>query len=321
MSTTQSRAAFVTAALAAAALPRVAAAQALVKIKLAGTAANDVIGALWAQRSGIFQRAGLDVEIINASSGAVITAAVLGGSFELGKSSVFGLLTAHAKGLPVVLVAPAAVYESETPNTALVIAKDSTAKTGRDMNGKTLAVPGLGDLNTMTTSAWIDANGGDSKTVKFLELPGRAVAESIASGRIDGGALTEPQLTEALRGGKCRILGYPDDAIGRRLLVTAYFCTAEYASKNADVLARFRKSVNDAVLYANAHRTEMIPLIAAYSKVDEATVAQLSPALLAAPGPLDPRLIQPWIDTAVKYRIIPKAFSAKEMIDPGALPA
>jgi NitT/TauT family transport system substrate-binding protein len=319
MDTSPSRAAFLTAAAAVAALPRRIEAQALTKIRLGGTAANDVIGALWAQRSGIFQKYGLDVAVINASSGAAISAAVLGGSFDVGKSSVFGIITAHAKGVPFVLVAPAAVYTAEAPNTALVVAKDSTAKTGRDMNGKTLAVPGLGDLNTMTTSAWIDANGGDSRTVKFLELPSLAVAEAIGAGRIDGGALTEPQLSDALRTGKCRILGYPDDAIGKRLLVTAYFCTADYAAKNADALARFRKGVNEAVLYANAHRSEMIPVLATYSKADEAAVTSQSPALLAVPGGLDPRIIQPWIDTAVKYHVLPKAFSAKDMIDPGAL--
>lgn len=313
------RAAFLAAAVAATALPSAGAAQMPVKIRVGGTAANDIIGALWAQRSGLFQKYGLEVEITNSNSGAAVSAAVLGGSLDIGKSSVFGLITARAKGIPIMLEAPGAIYTAEAPNTALVVAKDSRAKTGRDLNGKTLAVPGLGDLNSMTSSAWIDANGGDSRTVKFLELPGTAVVEAIAAGRVDASALTEPQLTDALRSGKCRILGYPDDAIGRRLLVTAYFCTADYAAKNVDALARFRRAVNEAVLYANAHRSEMIPVIANYSKVDEATVAALTPALLAAPGALDPRLIQPWIDTAVRYHVIPKPFSAKEMIDPGAL--
>ena len=300
-------------------LPARVGAQAPAKLRVAGTSANDIIGALWAQRSGLFQKYGLDVEIINSTSGAAVTAAVLGNSLEIGKSSVFGLITAYAKGVPIVLEANAAIYTAEAPNTAIVIAKESPAKTGRDMNGKIFAVPGLGDLNTMTTSAWLDANGGDSRSVKFLELPGPAVVEAIAAGRIDGAALTEPQLTDAVRSGKTRILGYPDDAIGKRLLVTAYFCTAEYAAKNAGVLARFRKGVNEATIYANAHRSEMIPVIANYSKVDPATVAALSPALLAAPGALDPRLIQPWIDTAVKYRVLPKPFNAREMIDPAAL--
>ena len=133
-------------------LPERVAAQSLSKLRVAGTSANDIIGALWAQRSGIFQKYGLDVEIINSTSGAAVTAAVLGGSLEIGKSSVFGLITAYAKGVPIVLEANAAIYTAEAPNTAIVIAKDSLAKTGRDMNGKIFAVPGLGDLNTMTTS-------------------------------------------------------------------------------------------------------------------------------------------------------------------------
>ena len=136
-----SRLAFLAATAAAAALPGPLAAQSLTKLRVAGTSANDIIGALWAQRSGIFQKYGLDVEIINSTSGAAVTAAVLGGSLEIGKSSVFGLITAYAKGVPVVLEANAAIYTTEAPNTAIVIAKDSLAKTGRDMNGKSSRSP------------------------------------------------------------------------------------------------------------------------------------------------------------------------------------
>lgn len=313
------RAAFVASALCTlpvAAARRAAAAE---TVRVGGTPANDIIGVLQAQRSGAFTRAGLEVELTMTNSGAAVLAAVLGGSYDIGKSSVFGLLTAYAKGAPIVLVAPAAVYTSEAPNTAIVVAKDSTLKTGRDLNGKTFAVPGLGDLNSMTSSAWIDADGGDSRSVKFLELPGPATADAIASGRVDASALTEPQLTEAIASGKCKIIGYPDDAIGRRLLVTAYFCTSAYAAKNAGLLARFRKAVSDAVAYANAHRSEMFPVIAAYSKLDVATVAKLTPALFAVPGGIDLKTVQPWIDAAVRYKAISKAFSARDMIDPGAL--
>ena len=63
----------------------------------------------------------------------------------------------------------------------------------------------------------------------------------------------------------------------------------------------------------------MIPVIAQYSKVDEQTVASMSKAPLGTPGMMTAQMIQPMIDMALKYKVIPKSFPAKDMIDPAAL--
>ena len=89
----------------------------------------------------------------------------------------------------------------------------------------------------------MDQRGGDSRTVKFLELPHRAAAESIAVGRVDAANLAEPILSDALHGGKVQVIGHAQDGIAKHFIVTSYFCAADYAAKNADVLARFRKGL------------------------------------------------------------------------------
>jgi NitT/TauT family transport system substrate-binding protein len=314
------RAAFLAGSAAFAAAPRRAPAQSLTKIRIASSPDQDVVGALWGVQSGIFKRYGLDVDVRSAGSGAVVAAALVGGALEVGKSSVLGLITAHAKGVPFVLEAPAALWDSDVPISALVVAKNSPIRTGRDLNGKTLSVPALGDLFTIANSAWIDQHGGDSRTVRFLELPHRAAAEAIAAGRVDAATLAQQILHEAIDSGKCRILGYSLGAIAKRFLITAYVCTADYATQSAAVLARFRKGLYEAAAYADAHPAEMAAVIARYSGLDPQTVGAFSAATLAdSASQLDPRLIQPVIDAAVAYKAIPRAFPAAEMIDPNAL--
>ena len=44
-------------------------------------------------------------------------------------------------------------------------------------------------------------------------------------------------------------------------MITAYFTTADFAAKNAEVLQRFRKALFEAGAYANAHPREMVPVI------------------------------------------------------------
>lgn len=118
--------------------------------------------------------------------------------------------------------------------------------------------------------------------------------------------------------GRYRILDYPFNAVAKQFVLTAYFCTADYASKNDDVLARFRRALSESVAYVNAHRAAIISVMAKYLGVDEATIAATPPIPLAQPRQLDVALIQPLIDIAVKYKAIDRGFGAKELIDVSA---
>jgi len=304
---------------AALASSRRASAQAPAKLRIAGPPNIDFVGAFWAQQSGIYGRNGLDADVVTMTSGAAVISALLGGSLDIGRSSALGLIEARAHGLPLVIVVPSSFWSADKPNSALVVAKDSTIRSGRDLNGKTLSVPAVGDLDTIATSAWIDANGGDSHTVKFLSLPHRAASEAIAAGRIDAANIPEPNLTDALTSGRCKILGRTLDAIGNRFVITAYFCTADFSAKNADTMTRFRKSMYESGAYANAHQPEIVPVIAKFTGVDAKTIAPIDiEALPTSSKDLNPRMLQPLIDAALKYKAIPAGFPAKDMIDPNA---
>lgn len=314
-----SRAGFCTAGAAVLAAPRLGGAQSLVKLRIASPPNIDYVGAYWAQQSGIFARNGLDADVTTMNSGADAIAALLGGSLDIARSSMLGLVEARARGLPLIIEVPSSFWSTEKPNSALVIARDSTIRSGRDLNGKTLSVPAVGDLDTIATSAWIDQNGGDSRTVKFLSLPHRAAAEAIVSGRISAANIPEPNLTDAIKSGRCRILGRTLNAIGKRFVITAYFCTADFAAKNVDTLARFRKSMYESGTDANAHRSAIVPVISKFTGVDEKMVAATDIELLPTSSKdLNPPMIQPLIDAAVKYKAIPAFFPARDMIDPNA---
>jgi NitT/TauT family transport system substrate-binding protein len=316
MATLRRRKTFLAASAAFVAAPAFVRAQAPTKMRVGATVQDDIIGVLWASHSGIYQKYGLDVDVIRSNNGVAITAAVLSGSLEIGKGGALSTYIAHAKGVPIVVEAPSAIYVSTAANVALVVAKNSPIKTGRDFNGKTLAVPALGDLFTLGLSAWVDKNGGDSKTVKFLELPGAAQADAIAAGRVDGAALAEPLVTDSIRSGRCRFVAHPYDAIAKRFAATLMFASLDYAGKNVDVMARFRKGTAEGLAYALGHRSEMIPVLAKFTGIDPSVLASTSPTTIGTT--LDPRLIQPVIDVAVKYGVLPKSFPAKDVIDPNA---
>jgi NitT/TauT family transport system substrate-binding protein len=303
---------------AAALLPTATTGQGLAKVRIAGTPDEDMVGSFWAQQSGIFQKYGIDADVRTINSGAAITAAVIGGSLEIGRSSLLNLILAHAKGIPVVMVATSLLWNSATPASALIVAKSSTVRSGKDLDGMTLASSSIGDFYALMDSAWIDAHGGDSSSVKFVEISGRAAADAVAAGRVTATTLARPMLDQVMATGQFRIVDYPFNAVAKQFVLTAYFTTADYLAKNADTVARFRRALAESVTYVDAHRAEMLPVIAKFSGTDEATIAAMPPLTLPPPR-LNVALVQPLIDVAVKYKRIDTGFAAKDMIDPAAL--
>jgi NitT/TauT family transport system substrate-binding protein len=304
-------------AVAAGALPVPAGAQDLPTITLATLINDTATSALYASRAGIFRKFGLNVELQVLTSGAAGATAIAGGAAQFGLSSLLGVYVAHDKGVPFTLVAPAGLYTSDVAYSQFVVKTDSPIKTGRDMNGKTIGAPGLKDLDTIAIQNWVDQNGGDSKTLKFVEMSGSVALAAIEEGRIDGADLNTPTLTRGLEGGKVRTLAQIFDAIAPRFENTAWFTTTDYASKNRDIVGKFARALAEAGAYCNAHHDATVAMVAETAKIDEKLVARMARITFA--DYLRPADLQPLINVAAKYGVISKAYDARSVISPYAL--
>jgi NitT/TauT family transport system substrate-binding protein len=284
----------------------------LLVLRLASSPADDTMPVIYAQQNGAFRRAGLDVQLTRATSGSAVAAAVAGGSVDIGKSSIVSIVTAHAKGLPFVWIAPGSMYNPASPDGGLIVATNSAIKSGRDLNGKIVATPALGDLNTIATRAWVDQNGGDSKTIQFVEVPVAAQAAALDEGRIAAGGIINPFLGEALASGKARFLAPFYSAIANKFMLSGWFTTADFAAKHHDAIAGFQRIIDTTSTYTNAHHAETVPLLASWSSItlDAAAHApRMTNGTRIAAGD-----VQPVIDLLARYAVIPKAFDARDMI-------
>ena len=289
-----------------------AAAAADTPITIASVTNDTCTPALYALKAGLFTRAGLDVTFQGMSSGAAASAAVAGGAAQFGLSSLGTLIVAHAHGIPFVLVAPGGLVTSDVPYAEAVVRSDSPVRTGRDLGGKVFAVPALGDQNQVAAEAWIDKTGGDSRSVKFIELSAAATVPALLEGRVDAAQLGTPALAIALYSGKVRVLASIFDAIAPRFANVAWFSTAAYVAANTETVRRFADAIRTASAYANTHHAETLPLIAQYTKVDPAVLAGMTRIRFAER--LDRRDIQPLIDACARYGVIERRFDANDLI-------
>jgi NitT/TauT family transport system substrate-binding protein len=198
----------------------------------------------------------------------------------------------------------------------MFVRTDSTFKTGADLNGKTFGVYGIGDVYTISARAWMEKNGGDPNSLKFVELPISAMVEAIATGRVDVGAMNEPAVEVALTSPRLRLLSHPFGAIAPRFLYTAWFASTEYAAAHRPAMDAFGRAMREAAGYVNTHHEQTVELISNFTSVDAAIIRKMTRVEQGIVA--DPKLVQPVIDEMAKSKAIPTAFDARELFLPNA---
>jgi NitT/TauT family transport system substrate-binding protein len=290
---------------------------ALVTINIGSTPDDTVAALIYAERSNMFRNAGLDAHIdVSGASGAAIAAAVSSGAYDIGKSSLTSILAAHLHGAPFTLVAPGSLYDPKAPYGLLIVAKDSTIKTAKELDGQTVAVAALNSLDQAGILAWMDRNGGDGKSLHFVELPQSEDGAALAQHRIAASLTIRPQLDDALASGQARVLAAAYSSISRSYLISAWFTTTDYASKHPDVIARFQRVVAQAGAFANRHHDLTAPIVSEVSKIPLSVITGAQRGVLGTQ--LSPALVQPVIDVAAKYGVISGSFAATDIIWSGS---
>jgi len=252
-----------------------------------------------AQDMGFFAKQGLDVQIEPGTNGSAITAAVSTDAVDIGYSDMVTLAKAHLKGIDFVAVAPAAIWTSAAPTAALVVQTNSPIKTAKDLAGKVIAIPGLSTLAEYSPRAWIDQNGGDDTTVKFIEMPYSAMPAAITAGRIDAAYISEPFLADVRSG--VRILGYAHNAVAKEFLQSAWFASSQWAKDHPELVRRFTAAMRETAIWANqkANYARSGAILAKYSQTDPAVIAKMVRATFGVT--LTVASIQPAIDVSAKY--------------------
>jgi NitT/TauT family transport system substrate-binding protein len=266
-------------------------------------------GGYYAQDTGAFKRAGLNIDIQQFRGGSAILAAIAGGALDIGIGNPLPLGNAHEHGLDFVYIAPGYLYDTANPaGTLLVVAANSTIQSAKDLDGKTIAGTSVPSIDTIAASLWLDANGGNASTVKYVEVGQPAMAEAVASGRIDAAVLSEPSLGVALAAGTVRSLARCYNAYGPRVLASGWFSTNAWASAHADAVHHFRAAINEGAAWAVKNPEQAALVLQKYLKLSIPLAHEYHARTL------DPRFIQPVFDGAARYKILSRPLDARDII-------
>ena len=288
-----------------------------VNLTVAGPANEGFKDVYYAAESGIFKKYGLNVTPRLVNGGAVALAGLVGGSYDVAYTNLVPVLQAHERGVAFQIVSPSTMFMTERMQNAMLVVKNSPLRTARDLDGKTIGTQSLQDLNSVAMRAWIDKNGGHSSSVHVLEVPSAAAVASLTAHRIDAMALSEPLLSMALATGSVRVFAQPQSAIANRFQAQGFVAMADFVAKNQDVMTRFARAMHESAVYNNAHLADTVELVASFTKVPADVINH---SVRAIDGEyVDVKHVQPLIDAAAKYGMIPHGFPAEDIISSAAL--
>jgi NitT/TauT family transport system substrate-binding protein len=292
-------------------------ARAATTVRIGALLSQNSAEAYYAQELGYFAKAGLDVEIVPFQSGNASAGALVGGAIDVGIGDALSVAAAHSHGIPIVYIAPASLFTKANPSYVVMVATNSPIAGAKGFNGKTIGVNGIKNILQIPTEAWIDNNGGDSKTVKFVEIPFPAQGPAILNDTIDGGLLSEPFITDNLATGKLRVISVADKTIAPEFMYSGWAVMTGWANANPDVVRKLVGVFADVAKWANTERTQSAQMLVKITKLAPDLAGKMIRVYYGER--INPALVQPVIDAAAKYGAITAPFPASEIISQVAL--
>jgi NitT/TauT family transport system substrate-binding protein len=260
-----------------------------------------------------FKDAGLDISLASMVGGAAIMPALASGSINIGWSNVISIYQGHLQGFDFRFVANGAVNKRGTNDVfGVCVAPDSPIKSAKDLAGRTVAVNTLRNIMHGATAHWIDSNGGDSASVKWVEIPFPQMAPALVNKQVDAYGAVEPFITVPVGNKQARLLGRQLGAISPRLLIASYFGSEAWIGRNIGLVKGFVEALNRGIDSHNANLDEAKATLAKHTGLKPELFKEMP--LPAFEKPLLEADLQPMLDVALRYKFVDRKFAVAEVI-------
>lgn len=252
----------------------------LAKVNLTSLSIGQVAPFVLAQKQGIFEDHGIDLEISFVEPAALVPT-LMSGDADVIWGNPPALLAARANNVPIKSVTTVSTA-GDDPSTfpiQVMVSPDSDIKTLEDLAGKKIATASLFQLPDLALMESLDQAGVDASSVEFVEIPFPNMGETLAAGRVDAIISTEPFVTILKSSGAAVPLVSVSEGLPATTPISALLASEKFISDNPDVVEEFRAAVDEATEYALAHDDEVRAVIPTITEVPEdlAGVISLAP--------------------------------------------
>ncbi|WP_125098617.1 ABC transporter substrate-binding protein [Leucobacter chromiireducens] len=273
------------------------------EVRVAALPISDSIAVWVGIDEGIFEKHGLDVEIQPAQGGAQAIPALLSGDIQFAIGQPFGPFRAGLQDLGITVFSN---FSSSQPSgddvNGVVALADSGIERPADLAGKKVAVNSLGAAGDLTIKAAVDADGGDSSTIEFVEVAFPDAAAQLDAGNIDAAWVPDPFQKQIAAEGT--LVMHPYQQVLPGLTVLTNFTTTELIESDPELVKSYAAAMAEALEFTNENEDVTRAAIETHLDIPKEVAAGLT--LPNYDAELDLEQIGELADLAVKYGVLDK---------------
>lgn len=260
---------------------------------------------------GFFKQEGLDVKAKIIPSGPAAIPELRADTIQFQLNNYVSAFVAESKGvLQFRYVADS--YQSAPDTFDILVPAGSKLSAPKDLAGKTVAVPSLNSISTLTIAASLKPFGVEVKQLKFVEMPLPTMQAALKSGQVDAAWATEPFITAMRSGlGARKVLDTMKGPTGD-FPIAGWGVTAKFAQDNPRTIAAFQRAMGKAQQLAASDRSTVTSVIPTYTKIDAKVASLIS--LGTYPTTLNSIRLQRVADLMWSNGMLAKKLDVKPMI-------
>jgi NitT/TauT family transport system substrate-binding protein len=227
------------------------------------------LGFLVAHDQGYYRDAGLDVTIAAGKGSGNTAQLVANKATQVGFADGYATSNGIAKGMDIKTVG--SIYRGN-PSAIMVIA-DSTIKTPKDLEGKTLAmIAGSGQFQQWP--AFVKGAGIDASKIQIVNLTPPSLGPAIINGQVDAiGGYVQSYVPIIESRGKKQVRSFWFSDYGVNVVSNGIIAHQDLIKSDPDLLRAFVPASIKGFLYARQHPDEAAATVKKYSEtIDESII-------------------------------------------------
>ncbi|MHA6669344.1 ABC transporter substrate-binding protein [Homoserinimonas sp. A447] len=215
---------------------------------------------------GFFSDEGLDVTVQPTTGGAASVPGVVAGSYDFAFGNYVSGMVANDQGLALKYVANGNSTAGDPDFGAVIVPGDSDIESPADLSGKTVSVNNLQNIGDTTIRTVVDDDGGDSSTIKFVEVAFPDAEAAVTNKQVDAAWILAPFLDSAVANG-ARVISYNFSDFDPALDIAGYFTTLDTFENKPELVEAFTTAMNKSLEYADANPDEVKQIVTTYTKM------------------------------------------------------
>lgn len=236
---------------------------------------TDVAPVYLAIDEGLFAAEGLTVTTEVMQGGAAAIPALVSGDLDVAYGNWLSFLLANQEGIPLRAIADGV---AAAPGFAEFLALPESGLAGNPggLAGRRIAINTLNNIGELVVRSTLEAAGVDPASVELVEIPFPDMGAALERGDVDVIWAVEPGVSAAREelGAVTVIDSFAADMAG--FPVAGYQVSADFAARNPNTVAAFRRAIEHAAQLANDDRDLLVATVEGYANLRAGLAAELA---------------------------------------------